>query len=338
MLENRAQRLGVDASIIFHNRFVGQSELTRFLAAADIYITPYLKPDQITSGTLAYAIGAGKAVISTPYWYASELLQDGRGILVPWRDSEAIASEVAGLLSDDEKMQSLETRAAEYGRHMGWATVARHYIESFDRARFDHPRHRRTVFEAQTLARRPADLPEVKLDHMLVLTDDTGILQHATFNVPRYEDGYCLDDNARALLVTALVEDAGTEDPKLVSVLMSRYLAFVSHAFNQTTGRFRNFMSFARNWCEDCGSEDSHARSLWALGTVVGRSSNPGCKALARHLFQCALVAVPSFSSPRAWAYALLGIEEYLRAFHGDTPRCPSNRCRLPLPSRACSL
>jgi glycosyltransferase involved in cell wall biosynthesis len=318
MLENRAQRLGVEASIIFHNRFVGQSELTRFLSAADIYITPYLKPDQITSGTLAYAVGAGKAVISTPYWYASELLQDGRGILVPWRDSESIANEVVGLLGDDTKKRSLETRAAESGRQMGWPTVARRYMESFERARFEHTGHRRTVFEAQTLARRPADLPEVKLDHMLVLTDDTGILQHATFNVPRYEDGYCLDDNARALLVMALVEDAGTEDRKLVRALMSRYMAFVSHAFNHGTGRFRNFMSFGRKWCEEFGSEDSQGRSLWALGTVVGRSANPGCKNAARQLFQSALIAVPGFSSPRAWAYALLGIDEYLRAFNGD--------------------
>jgi glycosyltransferase involved in cell wall biosynthesis len=318
MLENRAQRLGVDSSVIFHNRFVGQSELTRFLSAADIYITPYLKPDQITSGTLAYAIGAGKAVISTPYWYASELLRDGRGILVPWRDSESISSEVNALLGDCEKMRSLGARAADCGRHMGWPLVARRYMGSFEQACIDHAQRRHTVFGAETLARRPADLAEVKLDHMLVLTDDTGILQHATFNVPRYEDGYCLDDNARALLVMALVEDAGTEDPKRVHALMSRYLGFVCHAFNQSTGRFRNFMSFARNWREECGSEDSHGRALWALGTVVGRSNNSGFTSLAGQLFRSGLIAAPGFSSPRAWAYALLGIDEYLRPSHGD--------------------
>ena len=319
MLEHRAQRIGVGGSIIFHNRFVGQGELMRFLSAADIYITPYLKPEQITSGTLAYAIGAGKAVISTPYWYASELLRDGRGILVPWRDSESIAMEVAGLLGDEKQMRRLGSRAAVFGSQMGWPTVARRYMKSFEQARLEHRSRRRTAFESQTLAKRPVDLPDVKLDHMLVLTDDTGILQHATFNVPRYEDGYCLDDNARALLVMSLVEEAGTEDPKLVRALMSRYLGFVSHAFNPSSGRFRNFMSFGRNWCEDCGSEDSQGRSLWALGTVVARSSNPGCRSLARHLFQSALSAAPGFSSPRAWAYGVLGIDEYLRAFHGDT-------------------
>jgi glycosyltransferase involved in cell wall biosynthesis len=318
MLETRAQRLGVAGSLIFHNRFVSQSELTRFLSAADIYITPYLNPHQITSGTLAYAVGAGKAVISTPYRYASDLLQDGRGILVPWRDSESIAREVNDLLSNEGKRHATGALAADYGRDMGWPNVARRYLQSFEEARVEHTLRRSSAFQAQTLSRRPADLPDVNLDHMRIMTDDTGILQHATFNVPRYADGYCLDDNARALLLTGLLEDAGTEDAKLVRELRSRYLGFVSCAFNPDTGRFRNFMSYTRRWTEDCGSEDSHARSLWALGTVVARSSDCGSKSLARQLFQSALNVVPGFSSPRAWAYALLGIGEYLRVFSGD--------------------
>jgi len=316
MLENRAQRLGVAANIIFHNRFVSREELTRFLSAADIYITPYLKPEQITSGTLAYAVGSGKAVISTPYWYASELLEEGRGILVPWRDSQAIAREVSGLLADDKKSLSLGARAAEYGRNMGWPIVGRRYVETFERARAEHPHRRRAAFEAQTLAMRPADLPDVKLDHIRVMTDDTGILQHATYNIPRYGDGYCLDDNARALLVMALVEDAGTADTKLVRELASRYLGFINYAFDQPTGHFRNFMSYSRAWVEDRGSEDSQGRSIWALGAFWGRSRDPGGKTLAGQLFLSALHAVSGFSSPRAWAYALLGLDEYLRAFH----------------------
>jgi len=319
MLENRAQRLGVDANIIFHNRFVSQTELCRFLAAADIYITPYLNPAQITSGTLAYAVGSGRAVISTPYWYASELLSDGRGILVPWRDSNAIAREVTGLLSDEEKRHSLGIRAAEYGRDMGWPTVARSYVQSFEQARVDHALRRHSLFQAQTLARRPADLPEVSLRHIQVMTDDTGILQHASFTVPRYADGYCLDDNCRALLVMALVEDSGTEDSVLVHELTSRYLGFVGYAFNESSGRFRNFMTYNRQWAEECGSEDSQGRSLWALGTLIGRSNDPGSTGLARHLFHSALRGVSEFSSPRAWAYTLLGVDEYLGAFHGDT-------------------
>src|SRR5258708_3136760 len=151
------------------------------------------------------------------------------------------------------------------------------------------------------------------------MTDDTGVLQHAAFSVPRYEAGYCLDDNARALLLMALIEDAGSDDAKLVRALGSRYLAFVRHAYNKETGRFRNFMSYSRRFNEDCGSDDSHGRALWALGTVVGRSYDPGRRSLAGQLFHGALPALAELASPRAWAYALLGIDEYLRAFQGES-------------------
>jgi hypothetical protein len=318
-LELRAQRLGVDSSIIFHDRFVSLGELVEFLSAADIYVTPYVKPEQITSGTLAYAVGAGKAVISTPYLYARELLADGRGILVPWRDSAAIAGEVVALLGDEPKRRALCARAAEHGRSMRWPAVARRYVESFERARTEHAERRRTVFQAKTLAKRSAELPEMNLEHVRLMSDQTGMLQHALFNVPRYDDGYCLDDNARALLLMALVEEAGTDDGQVVRSLAARYLAFVSHAFNAERGRFRNFMSYSRQWQEPCGSEDSHGRALWALGTVVGRSGDPGKQGLARQLFHGALPPVAAFTSPRAWAFALLGIDEYLRAFQGDS-------------------
>jgi glycosyltransferase involved in cell wall biosynthesis len=319
MLEHRAQRLGVDSSMIFHDRFVSQDELTEFLAAADIYVTPYLNPDQITSGTLAYAVGSGKAVISTPYLYARELLADGRGILVPWRDSRAIAREVIDLLGDDVARLALRERAAAHGRDMAWPAVARRYLQSFERARTEHTARLRTVFQAKTLAKRRAELPEVNLEHLQAMTDQTGMLQHAAFNVPLYDEGYCIDDNARALLLMAHMEDAGTDDGKAVRALASRYLAFVNHAFDVDHGRFRNFMSYARAWIDERGSEDSHGRTAWALGTVVGRSGDPGRQSLAGQLFHAALPAVPAFTSPRAWAYTLLGIDEYLRAFQGDS-------------------
>ena len=319
MLEARGQKLGVGASMIFHNRFVSQDELNEFLSGTDIYVTPYLQAEQITSGTLAYAVGAGKAVISTPYIYAREILGEGRGVLVPWRDSSAIAHEVIALLSDDIRRQAMCARAAAYGVGMTWPAVARRYVESFSRARAEDTRRRRTSFHAQTLASRPAGLPEISLRHVQAMTDDTGMLQHAAFSIPRYEDGYCLDDNARALLLMTLLDDAGSDDPLVVRTLASRYLAFVSHAFERASGRFRNFLSYARQWLEPCGSEDSHGRALWALGAVVGRASDPGRHSLAGDLFHSAMPAVTTFTSPRAWAYALLGIDEYLRAFGGDS-------------------
>jgi glycosyltransferase involved in cell wall biosynthesis len=319
MLEARGRQLGVDDRMIFHNRFVSQEELTEFLSAADIYVTPYLQPGQITSGTLAYAAGAGKAVISTPYNYARELLADGRGLLVPYRDSGAIAREVIGLVGDDDRRKAMCARAAAHGREMRWTAVARQYVETFRRAVVKDTKRRRLSFEAQTLASRPAGWPEVDLRHLQTMTDDTGLVQHAVFSIPRYDDGYCLDDNARALLLMTLLEDAGTGELAAVRGLAARYLAFVNHAFDRSSKCFRNFLSYSRQWLEPCGSEDSHGRALWALGTVVGRASDPGRQSLAGDLFQAALPTVTTFSSPRAWAYALLGIDEYLRAFQGDS-------------------
>src|SRR3954469_14072255 len=179
MLEASARRLGVSGSMIFHNRFVSQNELTEFLSAADIYITPYLQPEQITSGTLAYAVGAGKAVISTPYIYARELLADGRGVLVPWRDANAIAEQVTALVGADEQRLAMCARAAAYGVGMTWPSVAAQYVDTFARAESQRGQRRRTTFRAQTLAGRSAGLPEMTLGHVRAMSDDTGMLQHA---------------------------------------------------------------------------------------------------------------------------------------------------------------
>ena len=317
MLEARAEQLGVSGNMIFHDRFVSQPELTEFLSASDIYITPYLQPEQITSGTLAYACGGGKAVISTPYIYARELLADGRGVLVPWRDSRAIAKEVIALVQDDDAREAMCLRAAAHGIGMTWPAVAEHYVRSFEQAVVAHARRRAPLAPP---AARPASLPAMDLRHLRTMTDDTGLLQHAAYSIPRYDDGYCLDDNARALLLMALLADAGsTDDPALVSALSSRYLAFVNYAFDRPSGRFRNFLSYSRTWQERQGSEDSHGRAIWGLGAIVGRANDPGKQSLAGDLFHAAVPVVSTFSSPRAWAYTLLGIDEYLRAFQGDS-------------------
>ena len=320
MLESRADRLGVASSTIFHNHFVGHDELTEYLSAADIYVTPYLNPEQITSGTLAYAVGSGKPAISTPYTYARELLADGRGVLVAWPkdDPRALAGALLELLGDDARRADISARGAAYGKSMRWPAVAQAYVRTFERAVAEHTEVRRTGFRARTLAERPPELPDINLEHLGHLTDDTGLLQHAAFNVPRYEDGYCLDDNARALLLTALLEEVGVEELKTVRALATRYSAFVSHALDVSTGQFRNFMSYGRQWTPGAGSEDCHGRALWALGSVIGRADDPGRRGQANVLFHAALPAVDGFSSPRAWAYTLLGIDAYLRAFRGD--------------------
>ncbi len=320
MLENRAKRLGVSANIIFHDRFVSQDELVEFLSAADIYITPYLKTEQITSGTLAYAVGSGKAVISTPYRYARELLADDRGVLVPPRDANAIGREIVALLTDSERRDRLQRNAAALGEKMAWPVVARRYVETFERARDEHSARRHAAGKAKTLAQRlPADLPGIDLAHVRAMTDDTGMLQHARFSVPRYEDGYCLDDNARALLLATLVDEAAIEPPRIMRTIAARYLAFVAHAFDPNTQRFRNFMTYDRRWRDERGSEDCHGRALWALGAVVARSADRSRQTLARDLFHVALPTTARFTSPRAWAYTLLGIDEYLASFEGES-------------------
>lgn len=318
MLQARARRLGVQANVLFHNRFVSHDELVEFLGAADLYVTPYLNEAQSTSGTLAYSLGSGKAVISTPYRYARELLAEGRGVLVPWRDSAAIAREVIGLLDEPARCAAMQQRGAEFGRSMGWPVVARRYLETFALARLTHDERLRAGRTARTRARRQVELPDVNLSHLQLMTDDTGLLQHAWFDVPRLRDGYCVDDNARALLLMTLVEEAGTEAPSLVRSLATRYLSFVSNAFDVEGGRFKNFLSWERAWHEEPGSDDSLGRTLWALGTVVGRSSDPGRRGLCDVLFQSALASVPALASPRAVAYVLLGLDEHSRVFPHD--------------------
>lgn len=315
-LQRLARELGVSANVIFHDRFVSLAELVEFIGAADIYLTPYLNPAQIVSGTLAYTVGAGKAVISTPYWYAQELLADERGILVPFQDPDAIAEKVIYLLDNEAERHAMRKRAYLLGRDMIWTTVARRYVESFERARAERAASPR-VFTARQ-DDRPIELPPLKLDHLKRLTDDTGVLQHTVFTVPNYDEGYTTDDNARALMLMTLLEEIERGMADEVEQLTSRYLAFLWYAFNQETGRFRNFLSYDRRWREEVGSEDSHARAVWSLGAVLGRSKHEGIRGVASRMFELALPATLEFKSPRAWAFTLLGIHEYLRRYSGD--------------------
>jgi glycosyltransferase involved in cell wall biosynthesis len=310
-----AHEKGVEGQVIFYNRFVSLEELVEFIGAADIYITPYLNEAQITSGTLAYTLGAGKAVISTPYWYAEEMLAEGRGVLVPFHDPAALAEQVIDLLDNEPKRHAMRKRAYLFGRAMVWPQVARNYMESFERARAEHRHFTPPGFAVKPLDKRPGELPPLKLDHLHLMTDDTGMLQHASFTIPNYREGYSIDDNARALIVSTYLEELGSGE---AFELASRYLAFIGYAFNTETGRFRSFMDFQRNWLKKSGSDDSHGRTLWALGTVLGRSNTPALQSMAGWVFEQALPVILKTTSPRAWAFALIGIHEYLRRFEGD--------------------
>jgi hypothetical protein len=310
-----ARELGVQDHVMFYNHFVNLEELTKFISAADIYLTPYLNPTQIVSGTLAYALGAGKAVISTPYWYAEEMLADERGVLAPFRDPSALAEAVIDLLDHEPKRHAMRKRAYLFGREMIWPRVVHRYMESFEHARTRRRSFTSPDFGACLIDPRSRELPPLKLDHLHHMTDDTGMLQHAIFTIPNYQEGYTTDDNARALLVSVLLEELGHRE---AFALASRYLAFLWYAFNTASGRFRNFMDYQRNWLEEMGSDDSHGRALWALGAVLGRSGTLALCCLADRIFEQALPAILETSSPRGWAFALLGIHEYLRRYSGD--------------------
>ncbi len=310
-----ARQKGVEGNIIFYNRFVTSEELVQFISAADIYITPYLDVAQITSGTLAYTLGAGKAIVSTPYWYAEEMLADERGALVPFGDPQALADQVIDLLDNEPKRHAMRKRAYLFGRDMIWLQVARSYMQSFERAHAEHRYLAAAEFAVKPLDKRTGELPPLKLDHLRHLTDDTGIFQHAIFTIPNYREGYTTDDNARALMVSALLEEIGNKE---AVDLATRYLAFTWYAFNTETRRFRNFMDYQRQWLEDSGSDDSHGRALWALGTILGHSNTPTLYNMAGRVFQQSLLAILETTSPRAWAFALIGIHEYLQRFAGD--------------------
>jgi glycosyltransferase involved in cell wall biosynthesis len=316
-LERLAKDLGVQKNVVFFNRFVELEELMRFIGAADIYLTPYLTEAQITSGTLAYAFGAGNAVVSTPYWHAAELLTEERGKLVPFRDAHAIAVAVTALLRDEPLRHSMRKNAYKLGREMIWSRVAQIYEKSFEQARRDHSFVGRKSSPIKTLDEQPGQLPELKLDHLFRMSDSTGIFQHASFTVPNFSEGYCTDDNARALVLALMLQKLGHESPQLAAQAAT-YAAFLNYAFARKLGRFRNFMSFDRCWLEEVGSEDCQGHALWALGLCVSQAGQGSFQMLAAQLFEQALPVAAEFSSPRAWAFTLIGIDEYLRRFGGD--------------------
>src|SRR5215216_30125 len=325
-LKMRVRELGLENHVLFYDQFVDLKDLKEFIGAGDVYITPYLDPEQVVSGTLAYTVGAGKAVISTPYRYAKELLADERGILVPFRDSKAISEKILYLLDNEAERDAMRKRAYMFGRNMIWPAVAEAYRASFDRARQQHFTEHYLMTVHSASEEQTEEAPTLRLDHLERMTDGTGMYQHAVYSVPNYNEGYTTDDNARALIVSAQLEDMASlarteaEQQSLAHVqeLGNRYLAFLWHAFNPETKRFRNFMDYDRQWLEEIGSEDSHGRAMWALGTVLARSKREGLQGTAVRLFEAALPAVAELISPRAWAFSLLGIQSYLRRFPGD--------------------
>jgi glycosyltransferase involved in cell wall biosynthesis len=308
-LKALAAELGVDANVDFIDAFLEHDELIDYLQAADIYATPYLNPAQITSGTLSYAVGVGKAVVSTPYVHATEILGDGHGVLVDFGDSAAFAREINALLGSDRNRLKLSERAYARGRTMIWPRLAEVAMREI----------------VQMVAAKPQRLPTstvatipLKPDFSAVerMSDATGMLQHSIYSVPDRRHGYCIDDNARALmLVSQMVE----MDEVARDSWMTIYASFLQYAWNPEARRFRNFMNFDRTWCEDFGSEDSNGRTLWALGVTARDAQWAKHRDWALSMFDTTASLALELGSPRAHAFAMLGAAAIIEAYPSHT-------------------
>ena len=311
-LQRMVKELGLQEHVIFHNRFVNDEELHNFLCAADIYVTPYLNQEQLTSGTLSFAVGTGKAVVSTPYWAAMELLAEGRGKLVKSGSSVEIAEGIVEILKKNSLFYSLRRRAYEYGRSRTWPKIGQAYWKLFGAKRLPvRITAKMPLSAAETIS--SIEVPEPSLDHLKKLTDDTGMFQHATFTVPNREYGYCTDDNARAVIA---MTDYYSQYPQPEALeLFDIYLSFILHSQN-SDGTVKNFMNFNRNWQKDEPINDALGRVLWAFGTVMAKPPASSYLSTIKDSFDKSVKHVKK-QYPRGMAYSILGMTDYLKQFPG---------------------
>jgi glycosyltransferase involved in cell wall biosynthesis len=306
-LHRLVKSLNLNDHVFFLNEFVNQKELFKYLSASDIYITPYLNEAQITSGTLSYAIGVGSAVISTPYWHASELLANGIGRLFNFNDSEELSKIFLELLDNPKVLNDLRKNAFNYGKTITWPKSGGKYVILVEQILATKPK----VFVTKETTIDPLILPPFSLDHIKRLTDDTGIIQHAKFGIPNLKEGYCLDDNARALLMVLMAYRQKKD--MLALNLAPIYLSYI-HYMQNKNGTFRNFLSFNRNFLDEVGSEDSFGRTIWALGYLLDNAPNDAYYQTGKLVF---FVASPNFEklqSIRGMANTMLGISYYLKS------------------------
>ncbi len=310
-LHRLVKRLNLSDHVLFLNDFVDEQELFKYLAAADIYITPYINEAQMTSGTLSYALGAGCAVISTPYWHATELLAGGRGKLFGFANSDELATIFMELFDHPGRLKQIQEKASDYGKKITWPKIAEKY-KLLGTTMLNEPQ--KVVTKKKTIL-DPLLFPSFSLTHIKRLTDDTGIIQHAKFGIPNLKEGYCLDDNARALLMVLM---AFKQKKDLLALELSPvYMSYI-HYMQNKDGTFRNFLSFSRNFLDEVGSEDSFGRAIWALGYLLGNAPNDAYYQMGKLVFFTAAPNFESLQSIRGIANTMIGISYYLRSNPSD--------------------
>ncbi len=305
------KNLQIEKNVEFLNEFINEQDLFKYLYASDIYITPYLNEAQITSGTLSYAVGVGSAVISTPYWHAAELLADGRGKLFDFSNSESLTTTLTDLLDNPQELAELKMRAYEYGQNITWPKTGEKYLDLVSSIIKDCP----ATIEKIEVVIDSLILPPFSLTHINRMTDDTGIIQHAKFGIPNLKEGYCLDDNARALLMV-LMAYKQIKDLRALE-LSPIYLSYI-HYMQNADGSFRNFLSFSRNFLDEVGSEDSFGRTIWALGYLLDNAPNDAYYQTGRMIFFNAAPNFEKLKSIRGIANTMIGICYYLKSNPSD--------------------
>jgi len=310
-LQQLVKSLKLKNHVFFLNEYINQKEIFKYLSAADIYITPYINEAQITSGTLSYAIGAGAAVVSTPYWHAAELLANGRGKLFNFNDSDGLTTILIELLGNPDELKNIRRKAYEYGKKIIWPRTGEKYIEVAQKILDGKPK----VPEKGEIIIDPLILPPFSLAHIKRLTDDTGIIQHANFGIPNLKEGYCLDDNARALLMVLMAYRQ--KKNTLALELSPIYLSYI-HYMQNKDGTFRNFLSFSRNFLDEVGSEDSFGRTIWALGYLLDNAPNDAYYQTGKSVFFNASPNFESLQSVRGIANTIVGISYYLMSNPSD--------------------
>ncbi|OCX54518.1 glycosyl transferase [Mucilaginibacter sp. PPCGB 2223] len=311
-LKRLAAQLNVSQHLTFINKFVSEEELFDYLTAAEIYVTPYLNEAQITSGTLSYAVGAGAAIVSTPYWHATELLADNRGRLFDFKNDEQLANHIIELLSDDDLLAKIRANAYKYGQHLRWPKIGGEYINAAREACDQHD-FRDKILKSSIID--PEIMPKFNLAHVLRLTDDTGIVQHAKYGIPNLKEGYCLDDNARALIMALMAYQRNKSQDALR--LLPIYLSYI-HYMQTEDGNFRNFLSFNRQYLDEVGSEDSFGRTIWSLGYLINCAVNNSYREFALEIFHKATQQFKNLHHLRGIANSMIGIALYLKVFPQD--------------------